>query len=148
MEDEDKTKELLIRILNQELQAAAQMSYLAGIIEQPSLREHFLNFALQELPHFSIVAGILAEINTELSIQPVTIKLETDEIKALIILESVEDTLIHYYEDLLSPDNKIAEPMRSRLKGCLEQEKAHKNQLAQLLKEAKEYLLKKRIQNS
>ena len=141
-------KELLIRVLNQELQVLTQMAYFAGIIEQPSLKEHFLTLALEEMAHFPIVVGCINKIDTELSVGPFAITPETDELKTLVILESVEDTLIHYYEDCISPDNKIVEPIRSRLKHCLEQERTHKTEMAHLLKEAKEYLLNKQIQNS
>ena len=127
-------KELLIRQLNQELLAAAQMAYFAGVVSTPSLREHFLDFAHEELNHFSEVANILSEMGDEPSIEPLQLNLEKDELKALIILEAVEDTLIHYYEDMVA---KSTQPVKQRIKAILEEERRHNGEMELLLREVK-----------
>ena len=43
---------LLFKQLNQELIAAAQLSYLAGIIKNPEIKALLLEFAKEELEHF------------------------------------------------------------------------------------------------
>ena len=135
--------DLLKRVLNQELLVAVQMAYFAGVIETPSLKKHFLDLAYQELEHFSRVASNISEINASQDIEALRLKIEKNELKALITLEAMEDTLIHYYAEMLSPACQIKEPMRSRLKNCLEDERKHKEQMTQLLKEAKENIKRK-----
>ncbi len=130
-------KKLLIRQLNQELLAAAQIAYFAGVVRSPSLREHFLEFAHEELSHFSEVANILSEMGYEPSIEPLQLNLEKDELKALIILEAVEDTLIHYYEDMVA---KSTQPVKQRIKAILEEERKHKGEMELLLREVKSAL--------
>jgi len=131
-------EDLLERVLNQELLVATQMAYFAGVVKTPSLKEHFLELAYEELAHFSRAASNISEMNIRQDIRPFRIKIDKDEIKALILLEATEGTLIHYYEEALSHNMRIREPMRSRLNDCLEDERKHKEKIAQLLKEAKE----------
>ena len=132
-------KNLLTRILHQELLAAAYMAYFAGIAKTPALKTHFLDYAYEELKHFSTVVTIISEMSIRTNLEPIQINLEQDELKTLILLDAVEDTLIHYYEDILSSGNRIGEPMRSRLRSFLEDEKKHKEEFARLLKEVKAY---------
>ena len=92
---------LLLKQLEQELLAAAQMSYFAGTVKDLTLRELFLQFAKEELVHFSIVANILSDMGYKTVIESFTLNFEKDPLKALIILEALEDTIIHYYEDMI-----------------------------------------------
>ena len=50
----------------------------------------------------------------EVNIEPLELKLEKDVLKALIILEAMEDTMIHLYEDILS---QLREPLKKHNKG-------------------------------
>ena len=127
-------KNLLIKQLNQELLAAAQMAYVAGIVKNSNLREHLLKFAKDELEHFSTVANIVSEMGYEKNIEPFHVNLEKDELKALIILEAAEDTMIHFYEEMLF---ELKEPFKSRIREQVNEELDHKKKMKHLLKEAK-----------
>ena len=126
---------LLFRQLYQELQAAAQLSYLAGIIKNSEIKALLLEFAKEELEHFSVVANILFEMGHKSTMKPLELKLEPDELKCLIVLEAIEDTLIRYYEEMLPI---LKEPFKSRIRSQLTQEIDHKAKMELLLKKAKE----------
>jgi len=127
-------KDLLLKQLNHELMATVQMSYFAGVVKNPSLEKSFLEFAKDELEHFSKVASILSKMGYQKGIEPFEIRVETDELKALIVLESVEDTLIHYYEDMLPG---LREPYKGLIKEIINEEVDHKERMRDLLEKAK-----------
>ena len=127
-------KDLLIRQLNHELLVAAQAAYFSAVAGTPSLKEHFLGYAQEELRHFSGVITILHELGHDADLTSFQLNLETDELKALIILEAMEDTMIHYYEDLHA---QLSEPLKSIIKAQLEEERRHKGQLNLLLRKVK-----------
>lgn len=126
---------LLIEQLNLELQAATQMSYFSGMAEVPSLKESFFRFTHDELRHFASVASILNELNCNAVVKPIESRLETDPVVALVILKSIEDTMIHNYKDILSTGAGMSENLKSRLKANLEDEKGHYEAMARLLEE-------------
>lgn len=126
---------LLIKQLNLELQAATQMSYFSGMAEVPSLKESFFRFAHDELRHFASVANILDGLNSDAVLEPIEFKLETDPVVALVILKSIEDTVIHNYQDILSTGAEMSENLKNELKANLEDEKGHYEAMERLLKE-------------
>ncbi len=126
---------LLIKQLNLELQAATQMSYFSGVAGAPSLKESFFSFAHEELRHFADVASILDELNCSAALEPIEFKLETDPVVALVILKSIEDTVIHNYEDILATGAGMRGNLKSRLKANLEDERGHYEAMARLLEE-------------
>jgi rubrerythrin len=130
-------KELLMRQLNQELMAAAQLAYFAGVVKTPSLKVSFLEFAKEELEHFARVADIICQTGHEPIMEDFQLTLFKDEIEALIMLDAMEDTMIHYYEDLAAI---IDEPFKSIIIGELKEEKTHKKRLKKLMGEVKENL--------
>ena len=134
MEKDRAIRDLLIRQLNQELLVATQAAYFSGIIKTSSLKEQFLKLAHDELGHFAKVANILAEMGHAADLKPVEIELEKDELKALIILSAMEDTIIHLYGDILSD---LEEPFKSTIGDQIQEEINHKNQMEHLLEEAK-----------
>ena len=127
-------EDLLLKQLNLELTAAARMSYIAGATKDLDLRDLFLEFAKEELEHFSMVANILSHMGYESKIEPFTLSLETDQLKALIFLESLEDTMIHYYEDMIP---ELKQPFKDRIRNQVIQERDHKKKMGLPLEEAK-----------
>lgn len=127
-------RDLLIRQLNQELLVATQAAYFSGIAKTSSLKEQFLTFAHDELEHFAKVAKILDEMGHAADLKPVEIKLEKDEITALILLRAMVDTIIHLYEDILS---ELEQPFKSTIRDQIKEEIDHKNKMDLLLEEAK-----------
>ncbi len=138
-----KIKELLTKQLNLELLAAVQMAYCAGVTDSSSLREHFCKFARVELEHFTAVANILNKMYHETNIEPLDLNLEKDELRMLIVLAAIEDTMINYYQDILSPDTSISPAFKTVLRDNLRQEKGHKQEMTLLLQETKENIKKK-----
>lgn len=134
MGKERAIRDLLIRQLNQELLVATQAGYFSGIAKTSSLKEQFLKFAHDELEHFAKVVKILDEMGHAADLKPFEIKLEKDELKALIILSAMEDTIIHLYEDILS---ELEEPFKSTIRDQIKEEIDHKNRMELLLGEAK-----------
>jgi hypothetical protein len=134
MEEKRAIRDLLIRQLNQELLVATQAAYFSGIAKTSSLKEQFLKFACEELEHFAKVANILDEMGHTAELKPVEIEFEKDELKALIILSAMEDTIIHLYGDILSD---LEEPFKSTIRDQIQEEFDHKNQMEHLLEEAK-----------
>ncbi len=128
---------LLSWTLQQELLAAVQLAYLAGIVPSPGLKDAFLRFSQKELEHFSRVAGITHETGGPVRRDLAQLELEVDEIAALVFLESVEDTLIHCYEDMVA---LAGVPLKARIQAVLDEEREHKDEMAALLKAAKEDL--------
>ncbi len=135
MEWIETVQNLLIKQLNLELQAAAQMSYFSGMAEVPSLKESFFRFAHDELGHFASVVSVLDGLNCDAVVEPIEFRLETDPVVALVILKSIEDTVIHNYKDILSTGAGMSENLKSGLKANLEDEKEHYETMARLLEE-------------
>lgn len=131
----NEIRTLLLRQLEQELYAGVQMAFLAGIVEDLSLSKLFLEFAKEELEHFSLVSSILSKKGFEISKEPFKLSIETDELKALIILESIENTIIHYYEELVP---LLREPFKSQIRDQIATEKNHKEEMEALLEKVKE----------
>ena len=125
---------LLLKQLEQELIVAAQMSYFAGAVKDLTLRELCLQFAKEELEHFSVVVNILSDMGYKTNIEPFTLNFETDLLKALIILEAIEDTMIHYYKDILP---ELRQPFKDKIKDQINMERDHKKKIRLLLEEAK-----------
>ncbi len=126
---------ILTKQLNLELQAATQMAYFSGMAEVPSLKESFFRFAHDELRHFASVAGILDELNCDVVVEPIESRLETDPVVVLVILKSIEDTVIHNYEDILFTGAGMSENLKSKLKANLEEERGHLEAMERLLEE-------------
>jgi len=127
-------KDLLLKQLRQELTAASQMAFSAGFAKDPSLRKAFLEFAKDELEYFTNVANILAKMGHSARLEPLEITLEQDELKALILLDAMEDTMIHYYEEMIT---ELKEPFRTEIKRQVSEEKDHKETMRELLDRAK-----------
>ena len=127
-------KDLLIKQLRQELTAASQMAFFAGFAKDPSLKKAFREFAKDELEHFAKVVNILFEMDHDARLEPFEITLEHDELKALILLDAIEDTMIHYYEEMIT---ELKEPFRTEIRKQLNEERDHKEKMRELLEKAK-----------
>ena len=127
-------KELLLKQLGLELKAASQMAFVAGFTKDPSLRKAFLKFAKDELEHFTKVTEILIKMGHTARLVPLEIPLEQDELKALILLDAMKDTMIHYYEEILT---ELKEPLRAQIKKQLIEERDHRVTMKELLDKAK-----------
>jgi len=128
---------LLLRQLNLELKTAVQMAYLSGLSGTASLKERLLKFAGDELGHFADVVGILEGLGFDASAWPFQLGLEKDPAKALIMLRANEDTLIHYYEEMLVGDSGLSGDFREKLRNNLKDEEGHLQEMSRLLEDIK-----------
>ena len=133
-------KELLERQLKQELMAVAQISYLAGLSLNQEIRELLLRFAKEELEHFSEVVSILGELGHKPNMKSIQVTLEPDELKTLIVLGAIEESMIAMYEEMVP---LAKDPFKGRLKSIISQEKVHCEELKLLLEKIKKNLKEK-----
>ena len=113
------------------------MAYCAGLADAASLKALLHEFAHVELRHFFALTSIISDMGWDATTEPVELKLLKDELEILILLLAVEETLVHYYENMMAPSDR---PLRKRLKAMLEEEQEHRNQMQVLLREAKSAL--------
>lgn len=137
-------KEILRRILEQELLAAMGLFHLSNITASEHQKERYRELALEEVEHFLNVSRALKDLGEEPVLDNVSIDLEEDELKALIVLKSLEDTLMRLYEDILTENDQALDPVRKRLEGILKDERGHKEQMDLILEEVKKLKGKKR----
>jgi len=128
---------LLLRQLNLELKTAAQMAYLSSLSVAAPLKERLLKLAREEIGHFADVAGILEGLGVDAAVWPFQVELEKDPARALIMLRASEDTMIHYYEDILAGEGSLSHDMREKLESNLRDEEEHLQAMNQLLEEVK-----------
>ncbi len=124
-------EDLVKKTMNQEIKAAVQMAYLAGKLDDSTLQESFLRFAMDELEHLGLLARFGANFESEPVSPEFKLHVETDAVKALILLQSIEDTLIGHWEGIVSGTDGA---FRAQAEENLEKEREHLAEMKTILK--------------